>query len=251
MRKLLKNNRSWAKSKGPDFFNSLVSQQNPQYFWIGCADSRVPANVILGLDPGEVFVQRNVGNQACHTDLNCMSCLEYAVKELKVRCILVCGHYGCGAVKAALKMPSKTHSFVNHWISDIRECRNQNREEMLSLPSQEAQYDRLCELNVMRQTFNVCTSPVVQDAWDKGQDLVVYGVVYSLKNGFVQKLVGPIRNDADVPAESSMLTNDDSDFGMFTSSFCKGTPMTSSDQVDFSEKYTMDVVKKVFEHNDW
>ncbi|GIL64348.1 hypothetical protein Vafri_18316, partial [Volvox africanus] len=198
--KLLRKNRMWSASRiseDPEYFNRLCTQQAPEYLWIGCSDSRVPANAILGLEPGEVFVQRNVGNQATHTDLNCMSCLEYSVKELKVRNIILCGHYGCGAVKAALKMPSKTHNLVNCWISDIRECRNQHRAELMALPNLEAQTDRLCELNVLRQAFHVCTSPVVQSAWDRGQSLHIYGVIYSLKDGLIKKLVGPISKSGD------------------------------------------------------
>lgn len=162
--------------------------------WIGCSDSRVPANVIVGLEPGEVFVQRNVGNQAMHTDMNVMSCLEYAVTSLKVKVIICCGHYGCGAVKGALTMPSKTPGLVNCWISDIRECRNQHAEELGELQFQD-QVDRLCELNVMRQTFHVCTSSIVQNAWDQGQELAVYGVIYSLKDGLLRKLIGPLTKD--------------------------------------------------------
>ncbi|GIL82125.1 hypothetical protein Vretimale_7127 [Volvox reticuliferus] len=198
--KLLRKNKTWSASRiseDPEYFNRLCTQQAPEYLWIGCSDSRVPANAILGLEPGEVFVQRNVGNQATHTDLNCMSCLEYSVKELKVRNIILCGHYGCGAVRAALKMPSKTHNLVNCWISDIRECRNQHRAELMALPNLEAQTDRLCELNVLRQTFHVCTSPVVQSAWDRGQSLHIYGVIYSLKDGLIKKLVGPISKSGD------------------------------------------------------
>ena len=175
--------RNWASScvsSDPDYFNRLSSQQAPEYLWIGCSDSRVPADVIVGLEPGEVFVQRNVGNQCMHTDMNVMSCLEYAVTVLKVKVIICCGHYGCGAVKGALTMPSKAPGLVNLWISDIRECRNQHCEELSELPLND-QIDRLCELNVMRQTFHVCTSPVVQNAWDQGQELSVYGMVYSLK----------------------------------------------------------------------
>ncbi|PNH10217.1 Carbonic anhydrase 2 [Tetrabaena socialis] len=161
--RLLRKNKAWSAARAqedPDYFNKLLNQQAPEYLWIGCSDSRVPANAILGLAPGEVFVQRNVGNQATHTDLNCMSCLEYAVKELKVRVrnIIVCGHYGCGAVKGALKLPSKTTNLVNCWISDIRQCRNEHRSELMALPTLEAQIDRLCELNVLRQTFHVATT---------------------------------------------------------------------------------------------
>ncbi|KAG2424503.1 hypothetical protein HYH02_015173 [Chlamydomonas schloesseri] len=206
LNKLLRKNKAWSAARlaeDPGYFQRLIAQQAPEYLWIGCSDSRVPANAILGLAPGEVFVQRNVGNQATHTDLNCMSCLEYAVKELKVRNVIVCGHYGCGAVKAALKMPSKTQNLVNCWISDIRECRNEHRSELMALPSVEAQVDRLCELNVLRQTFNVCTSPVVQHAWDQGQQLFIYGVVYSLKDGLMRKLVGPISKSGDFEMDQS------------------------------------------------
>ncbi|KAG2500833.1 hypothetical protein HYH03_001595 [Edaphochlamys debaryana] len=197
---LLENNRTWSAARlaeDPEFFNRLCGQQSPQFLWIGCSDSRVPANQILGLAPGEVFVQRNVGNQATHTDLNCMSCLEYAVKELKVKNVIVCGHYGCGAVKGALTLPyTAPIHLVNCWISDIRECRNQHRDELMQL-SGVAQVDRLCELNVLRQTFHVCTSPVVQAAWEKGQELNIYGLVYSLKDGLIKKLVGPISHSGD------------------------------------------------------
>ncbi|PNW74408.1 hypothetical protein CHLRE_13g607350v5 [Chlamydomonas reinhardtii] len=206
LNKLLRKNKAWSAARlaeDPGYFQRLIAQQAPEYLWIGCSDSRVPANAILGLAPGEVFVQRNVGNQATHTDLNCMSCLEYAVKELKVRNVIVCGHYGCGAVKAAIKMPSKTQNLVNCWISDIRECRNEHRTELMALPTTEAQVDRLCELNVLRQTFNVCTSPVVQHAWDQGQQLFIYGVVYSLKDGLMRKLVGPISKTGDFEMDQS------------------------------------------------
>lgn len=196
--KLLVLNRQWAADRvheDPDYFNRLLAQQAPEYFWIGCADSRVPANVIMGLAPGEVFTQRNVGNQATHSDMNAMSCLEYAVTELKVKSIITCGHYGCGAVKAALRLPSKTQGLVNCWISDIRECRNQHFKELKALGSTEEQVNKLCELNVIRQTFHVCTSPIVQAAWDQGQDLSVFGVIYSLKDGLVRRLVGPLTKD--------------------------------------------------------
>ncbi|GFR46033.1 hypothetical protein Agub_g7502 [Astrephomene gubernaculifera] len=217
--KLMRKNRAWSAARlaeDPDYFNRLIKQQAPEYLWIGCSDSRVPANAILGLEPGEVFVQRNVGNQATHTDLNCMSCLEYAVKELKVRNIILCGHYGCGAVKAAIKMPSKTHNLVNCWISDIRECRNQHRTELMALPNLESQIDRLCELNVLRQTFNVCTSPVVQSAWDKGQLLHIYGVVYSLKDGLIKKLVGPISGNDDFEEDQAAFAERGSSYVGYT-----------------------------------
>lgn len=194
---LLQANRQWAaemRASDPDFFNRLVSQQNPEYLWIGCSDSRVPANQILGLAPGEIFVQRNVGNQAMHTDMNLMSCLEYAVKSLKVKTIILCGHYNCGAVKAALQLPHTTPGLVNCWISDIRECRNQAEKELRGLDA-EQQLARLCELNVLRQVFHVATSPVVAGAWAEGQELHLYGVIYDLADGHLRKLAGPISGD--------------------------------------------------------
>ncbi|MEW5310487.1 MAG: hypothetical protein WDW38_002282 [Sanguina aurantia] len=197
---LLQNNKEWASAVAETdvgHFQRLQQQHTPFYMWIGCADARVPANIILGLEAGEVFTQRNVGNQACHSDLNCMSCLEYAVKVLKVTHIIVCGHYSCGAVRAALTMPSGAQGLVNCWISDIRNCRNTHAAELKALPTMDAQADRLCELNVLRQTFNVCTSPVVQEAWANGVELVVHGLVYSLKDGLLRQLVGPLARDSD------------------------------------------------------
>ncbi|KAF6266235.1 carbonic anhydrase [Scenedesmus sp. NREL 46B-D3] len=178
----------------PEFFNRLVNQQRPEYLWIGCSDSRVPANQILGMAPGEIFVQRNVGNQAMHTDLNLMACLEYAVKSLKVKTIILCGHYNCGAVKAALQLPHTTPGLVNCWISDIRECRNQAEAELRGLQP-EQQLARLCELNVLRQVFHVATSPVVAGAWAEGQEVHVYGAIYDLADGHLRKLAGPINGD--------------------------------------------------------
>ncbi|MEW5310565.1 MAG: hypothetical protein WDW38_002351 [Sanguina aurantia] len=197
---VMKNNRAWASSvieQDATYFDRLCELHAPDYMWIGCADARVPANIIMGLDAGEVFTQRNVGNQACHTDLNCMSCLEYAVKVLKVKQIIVCGHYGCGAVKASLSMPSGTQGLVNCWISDIRNCRNEHAAELKALGTGAAQTDRLCELNVLRQTFNVCTSPVVQEAWANGVELSVLGLVYALKDGLLRNIVGPLSKDSD------------------------------------------------------
>lgn len=201
--RVLRNNKNWAREihiLHPELFEKTSQGQSPDFLWIGCADSRVPANEITGLRPGELFVHRNVGNLAQHTDMSCMCALEYAVLELKVKNIIVCGHYGCGAVKGALVMPSKTLSTVNCWISSIRDIRNQYAPELETL-SPEEQHDRLCELNVMRQCFNVCTSPTVQAAWDLGQELWVHGFIYRLKDGILQPVVGPIHSRAE--AESA------------------------------------------------
>eukprot|EP00882_Tetradesmus_deserticola_P017543 GHRQ01018794.1.p1 GENE.GHRQ01018794.1~~GHRQ01018794.1.p1 ORF type:complete len:296 (+),score=68.33 GHRQ01018794.1:120-890(+) len=155
---LLAANREWAaavRAADPEFFNRLVNQQHPEYLWIGCSDSRVPANQILGLAPGEIFVQRNVGNQAMHTDLNLMACLEYAVKSLKVKTVILCGHYNCGAVKAALQLPHTTPSLVNCWISDIRECRNRAEDELRGL-GPEQQLARWAAAAAKRMQLHTC-----------------------------------------------------------------------------------------------
>eukprot|EP00887_Chlorella_sp_A99_P004090 scaffold23.g4090.t1 len=178
---ILNNNREWAekvKQTDPNFFKGLSQVQTPQWLWIGCSDSRVPANELIGLGPGEVFVQRNVGNLANHQDMN-------------VKHVIVCGHYNCGAVKAALTLPCKTPGVVNLWINDIRDTRNKNTRVLRALKG-DAQVNKLVELNVIRQVFNVCTSPVVQQAWDAGQDLAVHGLVYSLEDGLLQELTSTI-----------------------------------------------------------
>jgi carbonic anhydrase len=192
--KVLAANRDWAARmvrEDPQFFKALEGQQSPEFLWIGCSDSRVPANQILGLAPGEIFVQRNLGNQVLHNDMNVMSCVEYAVTALKVNTIIVCGHYNCGAVKASLTLPTATPGVVNCWISDIRNTRNQAEAELHGL-SDDEQLSRLCELNVLRQVFSVATSPVVAAAWEKGQPLNVFGMIYSLADGKLKQLAGPI-----------------------------------------------------------
>ncbi|KIZ01292.1 carbonic anhydrase [Monoraphidium neglectum] len=163
------------------------------------------------MSPGEVFVQRNVGNQAMHTDMNCMSCLEYSIKSLKVKTIIVCGHYNCGAVRAALELPSRTPGLVNCWISDIREARSQASRELAGLSREEA-LRRLCELNVMRQVFHVCTSPVVQEAWAVGQEVHVWGVIYDVADGLVHRLAGPMNASSDIDSlryEMTAVIGDD------------------------------------------
>lgn len=192
--KLMEANRAWAdkmEKDDPQFFKALQDQQSPEFLWIGCSDSRVPANQILGLAPGEIFVQRNVGNQVLHNDMNVMSCVEYAVKALKVKTIIVCGHYNCGAVKASLTLPTASPGVVNCWISDIRACRNQAAAELQGLNADD-QLAKMCELNVLRQVFSVATSPMVASAWEEGQSLSIYGMIYSLKDGKLKMLAGPI-----------------------------------------------------------
>jgi carbonic anhydrase len=183
------NNRTWAErmiTADPDFFMRLEGLQAPEYLWIGCSDSRVPANEIVGLRPGELFVHRNVANLAPPQDANYLSVLQFAVDVLKVKHILVVGHYGCGGVSAAVD--GRRRGLVDHWLHPIREVFLEHRRELDALPEGRARLDRLCELNVMRQVRNVASDVFVQEAWTRGQDLCVHGWVYSLANGLVRDL---------------------------------------------------------------
>ena len=182
-------NRNWASAKvakDPDFFKRLERQQAPEYLWIGCADSRVPANEIVGLDPGEMFVHRNVANLAPPQDANYLSVLQFAVDVLKVKHIIVVGHYGCGGVAAAVD--GQRRGLVDHWLHPIREIHQAHRAELDAIPNERARLNRLCELNVMRQVQNVASDVFVQEAWSRGQDLSVHGWVYALSDGLVNDL---------------------------------------------------------------
>ena len=183
------NNITWAAGKvavDPGFFRRLEGQQAPKYLWIGCADSRVPANEIVGLDPGELFVHRNVANLAPPQDANYLSVLQFAVDVIKVKHILVVGHYGCGGVAAAVD--GQRRGLVDHWLQPIREVCHQHRHELEALPDEKAKWDRLVELNVVRQVKNVASDVFVQDAWARGQPLCVHGWVYTLATGIVTDL---------------------------------------------------------------
>jgi carbonic anhydrase len=183
------NNRAWAEGKvavDPGFFKRLQNQQAPEHLWIGCSDSRVPANEIVGLDPGEMFVHRNVANLAPPQDANYLSVLQFAVDVLKVKHILVVGHYGCGGVAAAVD--GQRRGLVDHWLHPIREVHRDHLAELEAIPDARARLDRLCELNVVRQVKNVASDVFVQDAWARGQELSVHGWVYSLANGLVTDL---------------------------------------------------------------
>lgn len=183
------NNRAWAAGKisaDPGFFRRLEGQQAPQYLWIGCADSRVPANEIVGLDPGELFVHRNVANLAPPQDANYLSVLQFAVDVLKVKHIIVVGHYGCGGVAAAID--GKRRGLVDHWLHPIREVFYEHRRELDGISEERSRLNRLCELNVMRQVRNVAADVFVQEAWARGQKLAVHGWVYSLADGLVKDL---------------------------------------------------------------
>ncbi|HUK11472.1 MAG TPA: carbonic anhydrase [Stellaceae bacterium] len=183
------NNREWAArmvADDPGFFRRLVAQQAPEYLWIGCSDSRVPANEIVDLDPGELFVHRNVANLAPPQDANYLSVLQFAVDVLKVKHILVVGHYGCGGVSAAVD--GRRRGLVDHWLHPIREVRDEHRAQLEAIADPQARLDRLCELNVMRQVRNVASDVFVQEAWRRGQELQIHGWVYSLTNGLVNDL---------------------------------------------------------------
>jgi len=183
------NNRAWAARKvaaDPGFFKRLEDQQAPEYLWIGCSDSRVPANEIVDLDPGELFVHRNVANLAPPQDANYLSVLQFAVDVIKVKHIIVVGHYGCGGIAAAVD--GKRRGLVDHWLHPIREIYSEHRQALEAIPDQRARLNRLCELNVIRQVRNVSSDVFVQDAWTRGQELKVHGWVYSLGNGLVNDL---------------------------------------------------------------
>ncbi len=185
---LLDNNRAWAEdieSRHPGFFHKLSQQQSPEYLWIGCADSRVPANEIVGLLPGELFVHRNVANIVTHTDFNCLSVIQYAVDVLKIKHIIVCGHYGCGGVKAALG--NHKNGLIDNWLREIKDIYHQHETRFRPL-DEKRRVDLLCELNVAEQVKNVCHTTIVQDAWDRGQELAVHGWIYSIEDGLIRDL---------------------------------------------------------------
>jgi carbonic anhydrase len=182
---LFQSNQAWAariRRQDPEFFLKLSQQQTPSYLWIGCSDSRVPANEIVGLLPGELFVHRNVANIVVHTDLNCLSVMQFAVDVLKVRHIIVCGHYGCSGVRAALH--GERHGLVDNWLRHLQDVRDKHQ-SLLQLDSPE---DRLGELNVIEQVANVCQTSIVQDAWERGQELQVHGWIYGLHDGLLRDL---------------------------------------------------------------
>jgi len=186
---LFANNRAWAAeitAREPDFFARLSCQQAPEYLWIGCSDSRVPANEIVGLLPGELFVHRNVANLVVHTDLNCLSVLQYAVDVLKVRNIILCGHYGCGGVQAAAH--NSKLGLIDNWLRHVQDVQHKHRERLLGLKDENEYLDRLCELNMIEQVGNVARTTIVRDAWDRGQPLTVHGWIYRLQNGLLRDL---------------------------------------------------------------
>lgn len=189
---LFDNNLEWANSiteKDPEFFSRLSKQQAPEYLWIGCSDSRVPANQIVNLPPGDVFVHRNIANVVVHSDLNCLSVIQFAVEILKVKHIIVCGHYGCGGIKAA--MEDHEHGLIDNWLRHIKDVIRFNVDEFQGLTHNE-KLDLLCELNVKEQVTNVCNTTIVQDAWKQGRDLSIHGWIYNIDNGILKDLEADI-----------------------------------------------------------
>ena len=186
---LFENNRAWSeriRRSNPDFFATLSRQQRPRYLWIGCADSRVPANEIVGLLPGELFVHRNIANVVVHSDLNCLSVMQFAVDVLRIEHIIVCGHYGCSGVAAALQ--NQRVGLADNWLRHVQDVHSKHETSVAGMPDVPQRIDRLCELNVIEQVANVCQTTIVRDAWDRGQALAVHGWVYGLKDGLVRDL---------------------------------------------------------------
>ena len=186
---LFDNNLEWAtriKAEDPLFFQKLAQQQSPKYLWIGCSDSRVPANEIVGLLPGELFVHRNVANIVIHTDFNCLSVIHYAVEVLKVEHIILCGHYGCGGVAAAIR--SKSHGLIDNWLRHIKDIYFRYQERFASCVDEEERIDLMCEYNVVEQVANICHTTIVQDAWKRGQELTIHGWIYSILDGVLRDL---------------------------------------------------------------
>jgi carbonic anhydrase len=185
---LFERNRAWASAMvaaDERFFADLADRQTPEYLWIGCSDSRVPANQIVGLPPGDIFVHRNVANVVVHTDLNCLSVLQYAVDVLRVRHVIVCGHHGCGGVAATLH--GSRHGLIDNWLRHVEDVAEKHADELAAMAG-EARLNRLCELNVVEQVTNVCQTTVVEDAWARGQELTVHGLVYGLGDGLLRDL---------------------------------------------------------------
>ena len=196
LKSLFDSNRKWAEKiakEQPGFFEQLSKQQAPEYLWIGCSDSRVPATDIVNLPPGEIFVHRNIANVVVHTDLNCLSVIQYAVDVLKVKHIIVCGHYGCGGVCAS--MEPNSHGLIDNWLRHLRDIYRFHAEELNAIDDPVAKKDRLCELNVIEQVANVCNTTMVSNAWKSGQELYVHGWIYRLEDGLLRDMDVTVSGD--------------------------------------------------------
>jgi carbonic anhydrase len=207
LQKLFDNNRAWSKrmtERDPSFFQRLAGQQFPKHLWIGCSDSRVPATEIVDLLPGEIFVHRNIANLVVHTDLNCLSVLQYAVDVLKVEHVIVCGHYGCGGVRAVVD--KRDVGLVTNWLRHLTDVAEQHAGPLGALRNDDERAEKLCELNVIEQVRNVCDSTIVRGAWKEGRTLAVHGWVYSLRDGLLQDLLErPIQRPDELPSLDSSL----------------------------------------------
>jgi carbonic anhydrase len=189
LRQLFDQNKDWAESirkSDPEFFKKLSAEQNPEYLWIGCSDSRVPANTIVDVAPGDMFVHRNIANMVIHTDLNCLSVIQFAVDVLKVKHIIVCGHYGCGGIKAA--MDDKEHGLIDNWLRHIKDVYRYHQNELDAIYDGKKKLHKLCELNVREQVINICNTTIVQSAWKSDQQLAVHGWIYNLEDGLLRDL---------------------------------------------------------------
>jgi carbonic anhydrase len=203
LKHLFERNQTWAdeiKEEDPNFFSQLSQQQAPEYLWIGCSDSRVPANQIVSLPPGEIFVHRNIANVVVHTDLNCLSVIQYAVEVLKIKHIMVVGHYGCGGIKAALE--NSENGLIDNWLGHVKDVRRFNAKKFEGLNDSEA-VNLLCELNVIEQVNNVCNTTIVQNAWKSGVELNVHSWVYSIKNGILKSLAPSVGSKEQLAAHSN------------------------------------------------
>ncbi len=199
LKRLLEQNRAWAENitaSDPDFFPTLAKQQSPRFLWIGCADSRVPATQLVGMVPGEMFVHRNVANLVVHTDFNCLSVMQYAVDVLQVEHIIVCGHHGCGGVKAALD--NLQFGLIDNWLRHVQDVIHENEKLLAELKDEEQRLNRLCELNVVEQVTNVARTTIVQNAWQRGQEIGVHGWIYGLEDGLLRDLGVSINNTEDL-----------------------------------------------------
>lgn len=193
---LFKNNKAWADAivkEDPGFFKNLSKLQAPEYLWIGCSDSRVPSNELINLAPGEVFVHRNIANMVIHSDLNCLSVMQFAIEVLKVKHVIVCGHYGCGGIKASLE--NHDHGLIDNWLGHIKDVSRLHEDELNSLNEKDKEH-RLCELNVIEQVANVCDTTIVKNAWKSGAELSVHGWIYNIENGILKDIIdAPITHE--------------------------------------------------------
>ncbi len=199
LKNLFEKNKEWAKrvkKSDPDFFAKLSKGQNPEYLWIGCSDSRVPANEIVDLMPDKLFVHRNIANIVVHTDLNCLSVIQYAVEVLKIKHIIVCGHYGCGGIQAA--MDNKEHGLIDNWLRHIKDVYRYHQTKLDAIKDKKEKMDLLCELNVIEQVSNICHTTIVQNAWKSGQDLAVHGWIYRIEDGILKNLNVCITNKDEI-----------------------------------------------------